>query len=60
MDKTENKKRAAYEHGRMDFHAGAVCDPRVPASFIEGLTAFDKNAVIQSWIEGWHDGKEQA
>jgi len=51
----ESKLKAAYEHGRMDFLAGADCDPKIPSGFCSGLSELQIKIVKQSWVEGWHN-----
>ena len=49
----ESKIMAAYEHGRMDFLAGATCVPTIPPAFCSGLSSLHKNLVRSCWVDGW-------
>jgi len=51
----ESKLKAAYEHGRMDFWAGAACDPKIPHGFCSGLSEGQKKLLAVSWVDGWHN-----
>ena len=52
---THGKLMAAYQNGRMDFHAGAPCDPKVPKAFVSGLSSLQASLVKQAWADGWLD-----
>ena len=49
----EGKLNAAYQHGRMDFRAGAPCDPIMPLVVYDGLSELQRNLVMQCWVDGW-------
>ena len=49
----ESKMIAAHQHGRMDFHTGAPCEPRIPPDFITGLSSIQQNFIMQAWVDGW-------
>ena len=49
----EGKAEAAYQHGRMDFLAGAPRDPKIPPGFCNGLNGEQKKLLKESWIQGW-------
>jgi len=51
----ESKLKAAYEHGRMDFRAGAPCNPETPKAIYSGLSELLRNIIVQSWVDGWHN-----
>ena len=51
----ESKLKAAYEHGRMDFLAGASCDPKTPLAVYDNLGAPHKKLIAESWLNGWHN-----
>ena len=51
----ESKLNAAYQHGRMDFKAGAPCKPKTPLVVYGGLSELQRNLVMQLWVDGWHN-----
>jgi cephalosporin hydroxylase len=51
----ERKAKAAYEHGRMDFLAGAPCDPKTPLGVYRDLNEDQRIYVMESWMNGWTD-----
>jgi len=51
----ESKLKAAYQHGRMDFLAGAPCDPKTPLAVYSHLGEGDKKLIAESWMDGWHN-----
>jgi hypothetical protein len=51
----ESKCNAAYQHGRMDFRAGAPCDPKTPLTVYSNLSEEDKKLIAESWLNGWHN-----
>lgn len=51
----ESKTSAAYEHGRMDFRAGAPCDPKTPLKIYRDLNDDQKILIMESWMNGWTD-----
>ena len=55
MTSLESKINAAYQHGRMDFLAGAPCNPQVPPGFCIGLSEEQNKQIAESWADGWHN-----
>jgi hypothetical protein len=53
----ERKARVAYENGRMDFLAGASCDPETPLRIYDDLTPEQQAVIKQAWVLGWEDAK---
>ena len=51
----ESKVAAAYHHGRMDFRAGAPCNPETPLFVYRDLNEKQKIQVMGSWVSGWKD-----
>jgi len=51
----ENKIIAAYQHGRLDFLAGAPCNAETPLFVYRDLTEKQKIKVSLAWIGGWND-----
>jgi hypothetical protein len=51
----ENKAKAAYQHGRMDFRAGAPLDPQTPLRIYSDLNESQKIIIMESWMNGWTD-----
>jgi len=51
----ENKAKAAYEHERMDYLAGAPCDPNIPLRVYSGLGGEQQAYIMESWANGWTD-----
>jgi len=49
----ENKAQAAYEHGRLDFLAGAPCDPLTPLQVYHDLSEDQKIDIMEAWVNGW-------
>jgi hypothetical protein len=49
----ENKAKAAYEHGRMDFLAGAPCDPITPLRVYRDLDEEQQAVIKQAYADGW-------
>jgi len=50
-----SKVKAAYEHGKMDFHAGYPFDPNTPLVVYGNLGEPEKEAVMRSWTDGWQN-----
>jgi len=55
MRTLENKAKAAYQHGRMDYLAGAPCDPNTPVIVYNDLSKEEQIYVMESWMNGWND-----
>ena len=53
--KFESKIKAAYQHGRMDFLAGAPCKAETPLFVYDNLDEKQKIQISLSWIGGWKD-----
>ncbi|MDR2717701.1 MAG: hypothetical protein LBB89_06515 [Treponema sp.] len=51
----ENKAKAAYEHGKMDFWAGAPRDPQTPLRVYRDLTKEQQTIIMEAWENGWQD-----
>jgi len=49
----EIKGKAAFEHGRLDFKAGARFDPETPLVVYRDLCKEDRDYIMASWAEGW-------
>jgi len=56
----EGKMRAAYEHGRRDYRAGAICKPTIPMSWCDGLSELQRKFIELSWVDGWHNESQMA
>jgi hypothetical protein len=50
-----NKIKAAYENGRLDFLAGAPCDPNTPLVVYDNLSSVQQAVIKQAWADGWSD-----
>jgi hypothetical protein len=48
-----SKVIAAYEHGKMDFLAGAPRDPKIPLNVYRDLDEAEQTYIMDSWTEGW-------
>jgi len=53
----KNKMKAAYEHGRWDYRAGALCNPSIPMNIFSNFAEGMKVLLINSWVKGWNDEK---
>jgi hypothetical protein len=51
----ENKAKTAYQNGRLDYLAGAPCDPKTPLIVYSDLTEEQQIYVMESWVNGWVD-----
>jgi len=49
------KIKAAYEHGRMDFWAGAPYDTQTPLRVYRDLNKFQQVVISQAWSDGWNN-----
>jgi hypothetical protein len=51
----EIKLKTAYEHGRLDFLAGAPCNPDTPLIVYDNLSSVQQAVIKQAWVDGWID-----
>lgn len=56
----ENKVKAAYQHGRMDYLAGAPCNAETPLVVYRDLNEKQKIQVSLAYIGGWKDQEEES
>jgi hypothetical protein len=52
---TASKLKAVYEHGRLDFRAGAKFDKTTPLKVYTDLSVGERALVMMTWADGWHD-----
>jgi hypothetical protein len=53
MSTLESKAKAAYQHGRLDYLAGASCDPQTPLRVYSDLSKEEQAIIMNSWTNGW-------
>ena len=49
----ESMAKAAYQHGRLDFLAGAPCDPMIPLKVYRNLNKEQQVYIMEAWVNGW-------
>jgi len=54
------KLKAAYEHGRLDFLAGAPYDPATPLVVYDNLPKMDQAYIKQAWSDGYRAAEASA
>ena len=54
------KTKAAYEHGKMDYHAGAVFDPDTPLIVYNNLSSVDQSYIKEAYSNGFHEAESAA
>jgi len=54
------KLKAAYEHGRMDYYAGAPYNPKTPLAVYDNLSKIDQAFIMSAWSDGYRDAEEMS
>jgi len=55
MSSFENKMRAVYDHGRMDYIAGGDFNSSAVREVYSGLNEVQKKILEWAWQDGWLD-----